>query len=275
MPLALKDRAERARKDIRDPDDFRAPLHAHLEELRVRVFRSLAAVVIGWILGWFLMDPVNKAIMGRGLGAVIEAVPKAKVNVAFTSATAPFLLLLKQSFVLGLCLSMPFVIVQIWGFVSPGLKENEKKPIRTAAPVSILLFFMGVGFCWLILPSAFGWFGAFLSQFPGAILNQDPEQLVTFSVKMMAAFGVCFQLPLIVYVLGRIGILSPETLISNWRQAVVFIFFVAAAITPSSDPASMMMMAVPLCVLYAVSVYAVKLTTKSLPAAKDELQMLD
>jgi sec-independent protein translocase protein TatC len=131
---------------------------------------------------------------------------------------------------------------------------------------------MGVFFCWLVLPSAYGWFAGFFLTFDGAILNQDPEKIVTFSLKMMAAFGICFQLPIIVYALGRLGIVTPDTMVQYWRQAAVFIFFVAAAITPSNDPISMLMMAVPLCILFAISVYAVKLTTrkKELPPGDDD-----
>ena len=159
-------------------------------------------------------------------------------------------------------MALPFTAWHIWGFAAPGLKESEKKPLRGVVPFSVALFFLGVFFCWLVLPSAFQWFASFLDRFPNASLYQSPAEMVSFSLKMMAAFGICFQLPLIVYALGRLGVLTPETMMQYWRQATVFIFFAAAAITPSNDPISMLMMAIPLCILFIISVYAVKLTAR-------------
>ncbi len=264
MPIVRAQK--RTRNSSADPEEFRAPLTDHLEELRVRIIRSLAAVVVSWLVGWYLTPLINKLILTRVMTAIRESVPKGtRIDTFFTNATQPFLVLLRQSFMVGLCLCLPFIVVQIWGFVAPGLKDSEKKPVRSALPFSIGLFFLGVYFCWLVLPSAFQWFASFLDQFQGAGLNQNPEELVSFCVKMMAAFGICFQLPLIVYALGRIGLLSPDTMMKYWRQATVFIFFVAAAITPSNDPISMLMMAIPLCILFVISVYAVKWTAKSKP----------
>lgn len=268
MPVARKSR--NLTRNSNDPEEFRAPLSDHLDELRARIIRGLSAVVVGWIVGWFATSWLNKIVLDRALSAIKSGAPEGtRIVPAFTDATQPFLVLLKQSFMLGLLMALPFIVVQIWGFVAPGLKESERKPIRQVLPLSILLFFIGVYFCWLILPAAYQWFATFMESFPDAVLNQNPEQLVIFTLKMMAAFGICFQLPIVVYGLGKIGLLSPDTMIQYWRQATVFIFFAAAAITPSNDPVSMLMMAVPLCVLFIISVYAVKLTTKPLPAEDD------
>lgn len=258
-----------------DPEDFRAPLSAHLDELRTRILRSVVALTGGWILGWFAAQWMNEAILSRALSAIKRGAPAgSNIQPAFTDATQAFMVLLRQSFMVGLLLAMPYIVVQLWGFVAPGLKESERRPVRQVLPFSIVLFFLGVYFCWLVLPATYQWFAGFMSVFPDAELNQNPEQLVMFALKMMAAFGICFQLPLIVYGLGRVGVLSPDTLMQYWRQATVFIFFVAAAITPSQDPISMLMMALPLTILFIISVYAVKLTTKPLPA-KEEIVVFD
>ncbi len=268
MPVARKSRSL-ARKPS-DPEDFRAPLSDHLDELRTRLMRSIFALTIGWVVGWFAAGWMNKLILGHILGAVKSGAPVGtSMQVAFTDATQAFMLLLRQSFMLGLVLALPFIVVQIWGFIAPGLKQSEREPIRKVLPLSIVLFFMGVYFCWLVLPATFSWFAGFLGSFPEAELNQNPENLVLFALKMMAAFGICFQLPLVVFGLGKAGVLSPDTLMQYWRQATVFIFFVAAAITPSQDPISMLMMALPLTILFIISVYAVKLTTRALPKPEE------
>lgn len=258
MPLALKSNPG-ARKSPRsqDPDEFRAPLHEHLDELRSRFFRSFGAITLGWMAGWRLMPPFVNAILNQSFRDIHP-----RPTIVWTNITEPFLNQLKVSFYIGLGIALPYIVIQIWGFVAPGLKESEKRPIKTVLPISIVLFFIGAGFCWMILPQAYAWFASFLGQFPMTQLLQNQNDLVVFSIKMMLAFGICFQLPLVVYVLGRIGILSPDTLIQYWRQATVFIFFISAAITPSNDPISMLMMAIPLCILFAVSVFAVKWTTK-------------
>lgn len=277
MPLATTPRPDPgARKPIQDPDDFRAPLHEHLDELRARIIRSLAFLTFGWVVGWPIANWMNTFFIAYLMGPIRAAAPKGTtIATSFISVTEPFMVLLRQSFMIGICISLPFIVAQIWGFVAPGLKESERKPIQRVLPVSIGLFFMGVGFCWIVLPSAFSWFSSFLGSFSGSALNQNPEQLITFAVKMMAAFGICFQLPLIVYVLGRVGILSPQTMLRYWRHATVFIFFVAGAITPSNDPFSMLMMAIPLCILFVISVYAVQLTTKNKAITDSDLPPLD
>ncbi len=273
MPVARKSRSL-ARKPS-DPEDFRAPLSAHLDELRGRLLRSITAITLGWVVGWFAAQVVSNALLARALDAIKQGAPAgAAVNVSITDIPQAFMVLLRLSFMLGLIMALPYVVTQIWGFIAPGLKENERRPVRQVLPFSIVLFFLGVYFCWLVLPATYQWFAGFMDVFPEAELNQNPEQLIMFALKMMAAFGICFQLPLIVYGLGKAGILSPETLMQYWRQATVFIFFVAAAVTPSQDPISMLMMALPLTLLFIISVYAVKLTTKPLPA-KEEVVVFD
>jgi sec-independent protein translocase protein TatC len=230
-------------------------LSDHLDDLRGRILKSLAILVSGWLGGWFATAWLNEIILRRNVREIRES--GVKMEIVLSDAVQPFMILLKQSFMAG-----PFITWQIWGFVAPGLKETEKKPIRRAVPMSVLLFFLGVFFCWLILPQAYIWFAGFVSYFPDARLYQNPAEMVSFSLKMMAAFGICFQLPIVVYALGSLGVVTPETMMQYWRQATVFIFFAAAAITPSNDPISMLMMAIPLCILFAISVYAVKVTTR-------------
>jgi sec-independent protein translocase protein TatC len=283
MPLPVKGKNIVARSssggplDGEDPpEELRAPLTEHLEELRNRILRSVAILVVAWVAAWYLIKPLYVALDGHITPAIKQGLPSAtKFEIRLSNATDAFMLLLKLSFIVGLFVAIPFIVIQLWSFIAPGLRDREKEPIRKVLPFSIGLFFLGSYFCWLILPSAYYWFAGFFSYFPEVQLLQDPLQMVSFSTKMMLAFGICFQLPIIVFALGKVGLLTAETLTKNWRQATVAIFFIAAAITPSSDPISMLMMAVPLCVLFAISVYAVKVTTKPIEQHDEELDDLD
>lgn len=254
-----------------DPEEFRAPLSEHLDELRLRLMRSLGILMVGWIAGWFMINPLYSALEKHVMTAIRAGLPKGTTSTTvITNASDAFMLVLKLSFVVGIFIALPFIVWQMWGFISPGLREKERKPIRNVLPLSVALFFIGAYFCWLILPTAYQWFAGFFGFFPGTDLLQDPLQMISFCVKMMLAFGLCFQLPLVVYALGHIGLLSAETLMKHWRQATVAIFFISAAITPSADPISMLMMAFPLCLLFAISVYAVKVTTRKKKIAHDK-----
>jgi sec-independent protein translocase protein TatC len=126
-----------------------------------------------------------------------------------------------------------------------------------------VLFVIGASFCWFVIPSAYAWFASYMDSFPGADLMQEAGTMAMFTLKCILAFGIGFQLPLVVYVLGALNLLSAETLMKYWRHGAVAIFFLAGAITPSNDPATMLMMAIPLTVLFMVSAYAVKYTQRN------------
>ncbi|CAN5518964.1 twin-arginine translocase subunit TatC [soil metagenome] len=256
----------RARTPLRpiavdDPEDFRLSLIEHLEELRDRIIRSIMIIVVAWAIGWFLVPPLYGFLQHHIDAAVRPALPKgSEYKEIFHNATDPFMLKFRLSFMIGLILSFPLLILEIWGFLAPALKPGERAPFKKLAPYSLILFVVGAGFAWAIIPAALQWFVAYLSEFPDSALYQETGTLVFFVLKMLLAFGAGFQLPLIVYALGLMGLLTSETLIKNWRQAATIIFIASAVFTPSNDALSMLMMAIPLTILFAISVYAVKVT---------------
>lgn len=246
-----------------DPEEFRATLVEHIAELRDRIFRSLFVLIVGWIVGWLserwlyaYLDKMVETAIKKGLP------PGADYKPVFPHVTDMFMLQLKLSFMIGLIIAVPWIVMEIWGFVAPGLKPNERKPFMRLLPFALLLFGMGVYFCWLILPFAISWFTQYLVNFPNASLYQNPGDIIFFCVKMLLAFGIGFQLPLIVWILGALNVLSSETLIKYWRQGATFIFVFAAIVTPSNDWFSMLMMAIPLTLLFIVSIFAVNLTQR-------------
>jgi len=262
--------SKKSKRTYEDPDDFRAPLADHLEELRTRIIRIITLLAVGWVVGWFLQPPLYGFLDKMIRDAILPVIKDpSRYQDAFRNATEPFLLTFRLSFLIGVILTFPFIVLQLWGFIEPGLKPSERKPFRRLAPVSLLLFAMGAGFCWIILPSALGWFATFLNNF-NAALFQEPGAMVFFVLKMMLAFGVGFQLPLVVFILGSLGLLSAETLVKYWRQAATMIFLGSAILTPSNDAFSMLMMAVPLSILFMISVWAVKIVQRKRPKKVDE-----
>ncbi|RYG30535.1 twin-arginine translocase subunit TatC [bacterium] len=256
----------RARTPIRalqveDPDEFRLTLIEHLEELRDRIIRAIFIIVVAWGIGWFLMPHLYSFLQEHIDKAIKPALPKgSEYREMFTNATQPFLLKFKLSFMIGLIICFPLLVLEVWGFLAPALHPKERAPFKKLAPFSLVLFVMGAGFAWSIIPAALQWFVAYLAEFPNSALFQETGTMVFFVLKMMLAFGAGFQLPLIVYALGLMGLLTAETLVKNWRQAATIIFIASAVFTPSNDAISMLMMAIPLTILFGVSVWAVKVT---------------
>lgn len=240
-----------------DPEEFRATLVEHLDELRGRLVRSLVILVVAWIIGYYIQPGVYEFLMSWGRKSVPKTVDYKEV---FNSLTSPFMLKLKFGFFVGLILCAPLLVTQIWGFVRPGLKPTERKAFRSIVPFSLVLFLMGVALCWMILPMALSWFVSYASDFEGTAIYQEPGNLVFFILKMLLAFGVAFQLPVIVFFLSRVGLLTPELLMSSWRQATTGIFVISMFITPSNDALSMLMMAIPMTLLYVMTIYVVKFT---------------
>jgi sec-independent protein translocase protein TatC len=270
MALLLKGPDKNKRDWSGDPDEFRLTLVEHLEELRARLFKICGLLAVGWGIGWFLEPYLYEYMNTMADQAVKPYLPKgADFKEVFHNVADMFMLKLKLSFVIGLVLAFPFAILQLWAFIAPGLKPSEQKPFRRLAPISLVLFLFGASFAWYMMRPALSWFATYLAEFPGTSLYQEAGTLSFFVLKMMLAFGVAFQLPLIVYILGALELLSAETLMKYWRQTSVVIFLLAAIITPSQDPLTMTVMAVPLVILFMISAWAVKIAQKRKRKAED------
>lgn len=244
-----------------DPESFRQTLVEHLDELRSRIMRSLLVLCFGWAIGWFvepwLYNEVNKIIRDPSL------LPAgAEVSEAFRNFSEPFFLKFKLSFVIGLILASPVIIYQIWGFVRPALKPSERKPIKVAAPVSAALFVIGACFGFLIVRPALTWFFSFLQSFEGVDLIQEPGLFVMFVLKMLLAFGIGFQLPVVLWFLGQLGVVTSESLFKNWRYAVAGIALASGFLTPGGDFFSFAAMSVPLGLLYFAGIGALRITER-------------
>jgi sec-independent protein translocase protein TatC len=182
------------------------------------------------------------------------------VKFLWLSITEPFMVQMQISLVGGLILAIPFITMELWGFVAPGLTPEEKKGFHLVVPLSVMFFLLGLTCAYLILPSAFGWFASFIR--PDAGLQQSPVRYITFVVKMLLAFGLVFQLPVVLMFLAWVGIVTSDMLKKNWRAAIVATSVIGAVATPSNDAFTMLMMAIPLAILYFASIWLVALVER-------------
>jgi sec-independent protein translocase protein TatC len=153
----------------------------------------------------------------------------------------------------GAIFAIPYITFQLFMFIAPGLTRKEKRWIYLALPATTALFLTGVAFAWFIMvPAALG----FLQNFESDIFRPEwtAERYIAFLTSLLFWIGVSFELPVVVFVLARLGIMGPQPLMHNWRLAVVIITIVAAVITPTVDPFNMLLVTAPLLALYVISI---------------------
>lgn len=234
----------------RDPEK-RAELVEHLAELRSRLVASVFFIAVGMVVAWFAYDWIF-AILTRPMIGILRQIDSKFLLTGFPEA---FMIRMQICLVSGLIIMSPFVTWQVWAFVAPGLTANEKRPLKWIAPLSVVLFLSGVVLCYFIMPTAFKWFASYVPK--GAELRPSVQASVLFTVKMLFAFGVVFQLPVVLMLLSMVGIVDSRMLKDNWRIAMVAVSVVAAVATPSSDAFSMLCMAIPVAGLYLFSIFLV------------------
>jgi sec-independent protein translocase protein TatC len=227
--------------------DTPMPLTAHLAELRSRLFACVIAIAIGFLLCYAVKEPIVAALQtpstltGRPLKVPLQIIAPAEA----------FLTYLKVSFLAGLFLALPFVLYELWKFVAPGLLEHEKKYTVPFIIGSTGLFYAGGVLFYLLLPLVIEFLLSFSNE--DIMAQLSVAYYVSFCIRMMIAFGVVFQLPIVVVFLTQLGLLSSRTLTRYFRYAVVLIFIVAAVLTPP-DIVSQTFMALPMLLLYGVSI---------------------
>lgn len=251
----------------REPDDNegnKAELTEHLAELRTRLIRSCLYCGAGMIVMYLLFAPIYHILADPILNALAKTsktheAPGLTTAFIVTNFAEPFLIRLQISVVGGLIIAIPFVGTELWGFIAPGLTRNERRAVTFVAPFSILLFLVGVGIAFLVMPMAIHWFLSYLADFPGLVLLQNPLTYIVFTMKMMLAFGLVFQLPVVLTFLGKTGILTSALMVKYWRQITVGLFTGAMVVAPSNDPGTMLALAVPLTLLFLGSIWLVRL----------------
>jgi sec-independent protein translocase protein TatC len=214
----------------------------HLEELR--------SALIWSFLVWFVASAVLGFFSRQILDFLITELPVKKLY--FYAPAEAFMIRMKLSFIFGFLASFPYVFFRVWRFISPGLFARERRLVQPLIVSSVVLFYGGLVFAYLVMmPIVLNFFVRFGSDYLTPLLSV--ERYFGFVGKLCFAFGLVFQLPLIIIVLSWIGMISARALLRQWRWVIVVVFSVSAVLTPP-DPISQICMAVPLCVLYFGSV---------------------
>jgi sec-independent protein translocase protein TatC len=241
--------------------DVRMPLTAHLEELRWRLVRALVAVGAGFVVCY----ATTERLFGLLLRPLTH-VQTANTLVIGTGVTEAFFTKLKVAFIAAVFVASPVIFYQAWRFVAPGLYESEKRVAVPFAIVASFFFVLGAAFCYaIVFPVGLRFFLAEYASVAAAAHLRLTEY-ISFAARMLLAFGITFELPVVTFFLARLGVVTHRTLIGWARYAVVLIFVVAAVLTPGPDIASQLLMAVPLLLLYGVSIVVALLVGRPAPA---------
>jgi sec-independent protein translocase protein TatC len=215
----------------------------HLGELRHRLIFILLAVAVTSAAAYLFNDEILEFIMKTGR---IE-------NLVFIKPMEAFFVIVKVSILIGVVAAMPFILYQVWQYVGVALKKNERKYLIYFGPVSYLLFMSGAALAFFgVIPLAVKFLLSFSKESVQPLITLDAY--INFLNALVIAFGLVFQLPLVILLLSLLGIVTPEMLKKSRKYAIVGIFVFAAVITPTTDAVSMMMLAGPVMALYEIGV---------------------
>ena len=241
------------------------PFVSHLIELRDRLIR--ASIAIGVCFGVLMVWPGSAHLYDLLAAPLVEHLPKGGMLIA-TSVISPFLVPLKITLMAAFLLALPVVLYQVWAFVAPGLYTHEKKLVLPLVVSSTLLFFAGIGFCYFFV---FGKVFTFIQNFAPKSVSAMPdiEAYLSFVLTMFIAFGAAFEVPIVVVVLARIGLVTVEQLRAFRSYFIVLAFIIAAVLTPP-DVVSQLALAIPMVLLYEVGIWAAQLFIKHTQAPAEE-----
>lgn len=248
--------------------DEKMPVTSHLEELRSRLVKILVAVGIGFVACYGFKE----WLFGVLTIPLADVLPEESYMI-FTSLPEAFFTYLKVSFFAAIFLTSPYILFQIWRFISPGLYSKEKRYALPFVVFSTIFFIGGALFAYfLVFPLGFKFFVAFETDTIKPMISI--REYLSFSVKLLIAFGIIFELPIFMFFLGRIGLVQSKVLITKRKYAILLIFVIAALFTPP-DVVTQCLMAIPLMMLYEISIWVVKLGEKKPAPVEEESEESD
>jgi sec-independent protein translocase protein TatC len=222
----------------------------HLEELRSRLVKILVAAAVGFGIGYYF----SETLFGYLIKPLTDVLPEG-TSLIFTSVTEAFFTYLKVGLLAGVFIASPFILYQLWAFISPGLYKKERRALIPVTFVSVILFIMGAAFGYFVV-FPFG-FKFLISNYTTEAIKPMPTMREYFSLVMwmLLAFGAIFELPVVVFLLSRFGIVNYKGLRKFRRYAILGAFILGAILTPTPDIFNQSMMAGPLIILYEISIW--------------------
>jgi sec-independent protein translocase protein TatC len=240
-------------------------LKPHIADLRKRLINSVVAIIVAFILCFTFWEP----ILAWMTYPLKEALPEG-TDIIFTQVGEAFFTALKVSFFAAFIVALPVIFWQLWMFIAPGLYENEKKLVIPFVFFATFMFLLGDTFAYFVVfPIGFNYLITFGSELFTALPSIG--QYVGFFAKLMIGFGISFELPVITFFLAKIGLVTDATMKRFFKFAVIFIFILAAILTPP-DVISQFLMAIPLLLLYGVSIYIAKVVNPEKPIDEEEVE---
>lgn len=248
-------------------DEAKMSFWSHLDELRKRIVNICIAIGIGFVLCFnfsedllgVLLLPLNATIRFGGAFPFISFIPHTELhNLHFTALTEPFMAHIKIGIIAGIMLMIPVILYQVWKFISPGLLQRERKYAGQFVFFATIFFAIGVLFCFFfLLPFAIPFLVGYKTEHLTPIIKIG--EYIDFTLKFMLAAGAVFELPLLMILLGRMGIIQVETLTRFRKYAFLIAFVIGGLITPTPDAFNMTIMSLPIYLLYEVGILGVRI----------------
>jgi sec-independent protein translocase protein TatC len=232
----------------------------HIGDLRKRIILSIVGIVIGCIISGVFINQIMNFVL-------LLPAKQAHLNLQNLKPFGQPFLYFKMIFLVGIIIAIPYILYQLWKFIAPGLYEHERNWARKITFLTSLCFFCGVSFAFFVLiPTMLTFTSSFGSETIKNII--DINEYFSFLSMMLIASGLIFEMPMVSFVLTRVGIINARFMRKYWRHAMVVILILAAILTPTTDPISMMIFASPLIGLYEISILISKIVEKN--KKKDE-----
>lgn len=226
----------------------------HIEELRWRIIYSIIGILIFTIVAWIFIDPLIEIVL-------LKPARDANASLQNLRPFGQLFLYVQVAIVVGIVASLPNIFYQLWKFIAPALKKKERKYILWIVFFSTFCFLAGIAFAYFVmLPLTM----KFAAQFGTAEISNEfaIDEYMSIIISVMLAAGVVFELPMISFFLSKLGILTPKFMRKYRRHAIVIILVLSAFLTPGADPVSQIILAVPLVLLYEISIFISKISSK-------------
>jgi sec-independent protein translocase protein TatC len=246
-------------------------LSGHLKELRNRLFWSALFIIGGSVAGWYLFDFVFNELQRPIVD--LASKPGSNVTINFPTVVSAFDVRLQVSIFLGIVMSAPVWLYNLWAFITPGLKRREKRYTIGFVVASVPLFIGGTALAWSSLPTFVSVLVGFTPEGAANVINAS--EYILFTIRILLVFGLAFVLPVALVMLNFAGVITAQNIIKSWRMAVLISAVVGAIATPVAEPMAMFLLMVPLLILYFLAAGVAFLHDKRVARKSAALELVD